>query len=75
MAIQLISIPATYHKFINNVNYEELEDTVKKDDICTFKDNYVSIMDKEEFEEGSGIIPSVQFSLNLDNVKVVETLS
>lgn len=35
--IPLISIPATYHKFINNVNYEELEDTVKKDDIFIFE--------------------------------------
>ena len=35
--IPLISIPTTYHKFINNVNYEELEDTVKKDDIFIFE--------------------------------------
>ncbi len=35
--IPLISIPTTYHKFINNVNYEELEDTVKEDDIFIFE--------------------------------------
>lgn len=35
--IPLISIPTTYHKFINNVNYEELEDTVKQDDIFIFE--------------------------------------
>lgn len=35
--IPLISIPTTYHKLINNVNYEELEDTVKKDDIFIFE--------------------------------------
>ncbi len=35
--IPLISIPTTYHKFINNVNYEELEDVVKKDDIFIFE--------------------------------------
>ncbi len=35
--IPLISIPTTYHKYINNVNYEELEDTVKADDIFIFE--------------------------------------
>ena len=35
--IPLISIPTTYHKYINNVNYEELEDTVKTDDIFIFE--------------------------------------
>lgn len=35
--IPLISIPATYHKFINNVTYEELEDTVKENDIFIFE--------------------------------------
>ena len=35
--IPLISIPATYHKFINNAKYEEIEDTVKKDDIFIFE--------------------------------------
>lgn len=35
--IPLISIPTTYHKHISNVNYEELEDTVKKDDIFIFE--------------------------------------
>lgn len=32
-----ISIPVTYHKYINNVNYEELEDSVNKDDIFIFE--------------------------------------
>ena len=35
--IPLISIPTTYHKFINNVNYEELEDIVKEDDLFIFE--------------------------------------
>lgn len=35
--IPLISIPATYHKQIQNVNYDELEDVVKKDDIFIFE--------------------------------------
>lgn len=35
--IPLVSIPTTYHKFINNVNYEELEDTVKEDDLFIFE--------------------------------------
>lgn len=35
--IPLISIPTTYHKFINNVNYEELEDTVKENDVFIFE--------------------------------------
>ena len=35
--IPLISIPTTYHKFINNVNYEKLEDTVKENDVFIFE--------------------------------------
>lgn len=35
--IPLISIPATYHKQIQNVNYDELEDVVKKDDLFIFE--------------------------------------
>ncbi len=35
--IPLISIPTTYHKLISNVSYEELEDTVKEDDLFIFE--------------------------------------
>ena len=35
--IPMISIPTTYHKYIGNVPYEELEDYAKRDDIFIFE--------------------------------------
>jgi len=49
--------------------------TVKKDDICSFKDNYVLINNKEDFERNPTEVIRVDKALNLDNVKIVQTLS
>ncbi len=48
---------------------------VEKDDICCFKDNYILIQNKKEFEEDPTGIPSIEKAINLDNVKLIETLS
>lgn len=55
--------------FIDDSSY-----TVKKDDICIFKDNYILIQNKEEFKEAPTVIPSTEKAINLDNVKLVKTL-
>ena len=55
--------------FIDDSSY-----TVKKDDICIFKDNYILIQNKEEFKEDPTVIPSTEKAINLDNVKLVKTL-
>lgn len=46
---------------------------VNKDDVCSFKDNYVLIVDKEKYESDKVFITSK--CINLDNVKIVKTLS
>lgn len=48
--------------------------TVKKDDICSFKDNYVLIYDNEEFEKDKTVYPPVMRAVNCDNVKLIETV-
>jgi len=47
--------------------------TVEKDEICSFQDNYVLIVDKEKYEADKVFITTK--CINLDNVKLVETLS
>ena len=47
--------------------------TVKKDDECTFKDNHVLILDKDKYREDKCLV--TEKAINLDNVKLVETLS
>ena len=47
--------------------------TVKKDDECTFKCNYVLILDKDKCREDKCLV--TEKAINLDNVKLVETLS
>ena len=50
--------------------------TVKKDDICSMNDNYVLILNKEEYLESNPGSPYVtDKALNLDNVKIVQTKS
>lgn len=57
--------------FMNDSSY-----TVKKDDICSMNDNYVLILNKEEYLESNPGSPYVtDKALNLDNVKIVRTLS
>lgn len=47
--ISIMPIPTTYHKFIDDASYEELEDYVKKDDLFIFEapiktfDKYVAL--------------------------------
>ncbi|MBQ2832366.1 hypothetical protein [Methanobrevibacter sp.] len=55
--------------FMNNSTY-----TVKKDDVCSFKDNWILIYDKDEFEKDKTCNPPVAKGINLDNVKLVETV-
>jgi len=47
--------------------------TVEKDEICSFQDNYVLIVDKEKYEADKVFITTK--CINLDNVKLVKTLS
>ena len=47
--------------------------TVEKDEICSFQDNYVLIVDKEKYEADKVFITTK--CINLDNVKLIETLS
>ena len=47
--------------------------TVKQDDVCTFKDNYVLIVNKDKCMEDKCLV--TEKAINLDNVKMVETLS
>ena len=47
--------------------------TVEKDEICSFQDNYVLIVDKGKYESDKVFITTK--CINLDNVKFVETLS
>ncbi|MBQ6098997.1 MAG: hypothetical protein IJL02_03950 [Methanobrevibacter sp.] len=50
--------------------------TVKKDDICSMNDNYVLILNKKDYLKNSPESPYVtDKALNLDNVKIVRTLS
>ena len=52
--------------FIDGTDY-----TVKKDDICSLKDNYVMV---HEESEDKTIVPPVLVAVNLGNVKRVETV-
>ena len=47
--------------------------TVKQDDVCTFKDNYVLIVNKDKYIRDKCLV--TEKAINLDNVKLVETLS
>lgn len=47
--------------------------TLDKEEICVFQDNFVLIMDDNEFKENKSLV--TKKAINLDNVKVVETLS
>lgn len=47
--------------------------TLEKDEICSFQDNYVLIVDKEKYEADKVFITTK--CINLDNVKLVKTLS
>lgn len=49
--------------------------TVKKDDICSMNDNYVLINNKDDFMENPTELIRTDKALNLDNVKIVRTLS
>ena len=49
--------------------------TIKKDDICSFKDNCVLIYDKEKFEKYVNKVPAIEKVLNVGNVKLIKTLS
>lgn len=46
--------------------------TLEKDEISSFQDNYVLIVDKEKYEADKVFITTK--CINLDNVKLVETL-
>ena len=54
--------------FIDGTDY-----TVKKDDMCSFKDNWLFIYENNELEEGA--FPPVAMMVNLENVKWCETIS
>lgn len=47
--------------------------TLDKEEICVFQDNFVLIMDDDEFKENKSLV--TKKAINLDNVKLVETLS
>ena len=47
--------------------------TVKKDDMCTIDDNYILIINEEEFKKKKVFV--TEKSINLDNVKMVKILS
>ena len=55
--------------FINDSSF-----TVKKDDVCSFKDNHILIYNKEEVKKDPTVIPPVEVSINLDNVKLIRTV-
>ncbi len=47
--------------------------TVKKDDMCTIDDNYILIINEEEFKKKKVFV--TEKAINLDNVKMVKILS